>query len=87
MSLPKEHKKAMKEAYGNLSEELFIFLKCLKKAGFEPDEAMTLLCTIVGRPDNMLGEYRHKALKPEVIKKFREITKDRKEKLNGNIQD
>lgn len=79
MYLPEETKKVMYEAYGDLSEELFIFFRCLRNEGFSSSDAMSLLCAIVGRPDNMLGDYRHnKITKRESMERLRTSLAERK---------
>lgn len=81
MNLPEKTKKAMYEAYRNLSEELLIFFRCLRNEGFSHKDAMSLLCAIVGRPDNMLGNYRHeKITKREAMERLRTHLAERKNK-------
>lgn len=86
MNLPETTKKALHEAYGNLSEELFIFFRCLRNEGFSREDAMSLLCAIVGRPDNMFGNYRHeKITRREAMERLRTHLAERK-KENVHIE-
>lgn len=86
MNLPKERRKALSDAYCDLSEELHIFFRALRNEGFTSEDAMRILCAIVGRPDNFLGEYEYRRTKRENIDVLREHLKrqkEDKEKENG----
>lgn len=79
MNLPIETRKALSDAYCDLSEELHIFFRALRSEGFTSEDAIRILCAIVGRPDGFLGEYKYRRTKRENLDVLRDYIKRQKE--------
>lgn len=86
MNLPEETRKLLYHVYGDLSEELYIFFRTLRNEGFTSEDAMRILCAIIGRPDNFVGDYKRRRTKLEnmdVLRDYIKQQKEDKEKENG----
>ena len=86
MHLPEEVKKQFQNVYGDLSEELYIFFRCLWNEGFSNEEAIAILCAIIGRPDGFLSNYTRAHSKSEEIKRFNRYIAERKKKAQEGEQ-
>lgn len=85
MNLPEETRELLYHVYGDLSEELYIFFRTLRNEGFTSEDAMRILCAIIGRPDNFVGDYKRRRTKPESMGMLRDyIKQQKKEKETGN---
>ena len=80
MTLPKETISSFEQTYGALAEELRIFYRELINAGFDRDQAMTLMITVLSQPSR-LADYKDRAerwdaikIKPSEIQKKEEQT-------------
>ena len=74
MSLSNEAREALNDHYSDLAEELHIFHRELRNNGFDRDEAMDILLTILANPAT-------NRTKREAISKNRELIRERLERL------
>lgn len=74
MSLTNEAREALTNHYNELAEELHIFHRELRNNGFDRDESMDIILTILANPAT-------NRTKREAISKNRELIRERLERL------